>query len=95
MDRAFTDSLRGGCRCRGQARQQRKSYFAFRDNGFKNLYGFFIRGAAGITDADIVVIGKDPGDLAVQIDTVNPVDVAGAQERQTFGLASSAIPAEE
>ncbi len=56
---------------RGGARQHR---LALIDDGFQQFdRRLLVRGAADVSRADIVIVGEDAGDLAIQVDTLDPV----------------------
>ena len=84
VDRAFADAERGrDCRTRLALRKLScggagRTISLFVDDGFEHLDRRFLGGSADVAGADVVVVGKDAGDFAVEIDALDPVllDVA-------------------
>ena len=58
-----------GMPARNKCTGRRKARRALRHDGFKALYRILIGRSANIAGAEIVIIGKDAGDLAVDCST--------------------------
>ncbi len=55
-------------------RQRRRQYrLALINDGFQQLDRRLPRGAADVSGADIVIVGEDAGDLAIEIDALDPI----------------------
>jgi hypothetical protein len=80
MHGAFAESLHCSNRGCGKTGRSWQRSFALDDGRFEDLDGFLVRGSSGISGADIFVVREDAGDLAVEVDAVDPVRISGTQE---------------
>ena len=62
-----------------RARRSGQDRLALCDDGLEKLDGRFLRCAADVAGADVVIVGKDAGDVTVDIDALDPVLLSRAR----------------